>query len=451
METTYSSIGVELEFLLCIAESDSLMKTPRRFRDSGAPLILPAGVRRYENIISHIISRVQRTINNALLGLRKPGDRVVQSDAQALADPEALHLRPYLRWNIGTDPSFSLPQAIKDKEQYIDEYRWYPTEISSPALWATEASWEEIGAVVKAVKNEFWVITPPDAGTHYHYGYGKDYIPCGKLRRIAALLFAADPIMVQLHPKYRRNRESCLSNRLYSRGAHGRSAAALSREIGAGNIEVEPEDSARSTIPSSFLMSFPRPVRERGHGLMIPFKRGELTGYTFSEALFGSSGYLQDNADDVRPADIPSVVHELLQCPNAPTVAELMRFSSDAEDRPAYSFRAYTLGIYKHVIRSNGEINVNFQNKRTIEFRQMASTMISDEVVAHGKIIVKLCEFAAEAALSDFWKVVLDCTVAELTGNWFDVFDLFAELALVSEARILQHAVARSRAETTSE
>ncbi|KAI1358444.1 hypothetical protein F5Y08DRAFT_116240 [Xylaria arbuscula] len=450
MEITHSSIGVELEFLIGIAEHDSPMNTPARFQSGGSPLVLPTNVRRCENALPHVRKQLQHVIDQALSRLNQQGDRVIKSETEALGDPELLHLRPYTGWSIGTDPSFTIPQEIQDTEPYIDEYSWFPAEISSPALFATEASWNEIRAVVQAIKDEFWLITPPDAGMHFHYGHGKAYIPFAQLRRIAAFLFAVDPIIVQLHPEFRRANGSSLSNRLYSRLAHGRPATDISREIGARDIEQAGEDPHRQTIPTSFPMPFSRPVYERTPDLVIPIARGMLIGYTFIEEIFRSSGYPQDNKGEARPLDIPAAVHEILQSPNATTVAELMRFNADTGDRPAYSFRSYTLGLYKRMIRSNGEINAGFQNKRTIEFRQMASTMEPEEVVAHGNIVVQLCEFAAEAPLSDFWKVVLDCTVAEYTGDWFDVFDLLAELSLVPEAHVLKNAVVRFRGEAIS-
>ncbi len=443
MATTKSSIGVELEFLLCVAESDLSMNTPARFQNAGAPLVLPPGVSRHATIMNRVRKRLEHTIKHALSGLRELGDRVVRSDEEATADSQSVHLRPYLDWTVGTDPTFHLPPEIGNEEAYVSAYHWHPTEITSPALWATEASWEEIRAVVQAIKDEFWIITPPDSGMHYHYGHGKDYIPFGKLRRMAALLVAVDPLMVQLHPEHRRDNNYCLSNRLYSRIAHGRPAAVTSRDLGAEYIEEMPEVPHPRRRPTPFA----RPFRKRTSNLIVPFRRGELTGYELEEDIFRYSTYDEDNAGEARPLEIPLAVSEILQCVNAPTVAELMRYGPDPDDRPAYSFRAYTLDLYKKMIGRRGQINMDYQNKRTVEFRQMASTMEPEEVIAHGKIVVRLCEFAAEIDLQDLWGVALDCTVAEVNSNWFDVFDLLAQLGLVAEAKVLQHSVARFRGE----
>ncbi|KAI1112427.1 hypothetical protein F5Y14DRAFT_463568 [Nemania sp. NC0429] len=369
-------------------------------------------------------------------------------------------------WSVHTDVSVLLP-ADMSFEYHMMEYRWCAIEVTSPALWVSDESWEEIRAVVRALRDEYWLLTPDTAGLHFHYGNGKSYIPFGKLRRMAALLLAVDPIMAQLHPEDRRWNDYCLSNRLYSRIAHGRPAADAARDIGVEYVEEEPEfpsTTQRRPEPAS------RPFRRRTADLIVPFKRGTLKGYTFHPDTFGSleiltvladndsegSAHTDDSsraepttrAENKAPLAIPYAVREILQCLNAPTVAELMRHSPFDAYRLAYNFHAYKHDRYKKMIKENGEIVAEYQHKRTIEFRQMASTMEPDEVVAHGKVAVRLCEFAAEADLEELWRIVLDCTVAEVHGDWYDVFDLLAELGLNDEARVLQYSVAWFRGET---
>ncbi|KAI1181925.1 hypothetical protein F5B17DRAFT_422869 [Nemania serpens] len=445
------SIGVELEFLLCIAEANQPLNVPEMFEMSkGAPYVLPADVRRYKVVIEMVRETLGRTIANAVASHR--GDRVVQSKDEASSDMESLHLKHYSDWTVHVDHTVVLPDHLRAQPD-IRGYRWYPVEIASPVLWATDESWEEIHAVVRAIRDTYWLLTPPTAGLHYHYGNGKSYIPFGKLRRIAALLFAVDPIMTQLHPEHRRSNKYCLSNRLYSRIAHGRSAAAAARELGAEYVEEEPEVFGVRRRPDPAA----RPVRPRTSTLFLPFKRGTLTGYEFDASIFDAPAY----ADEVEeaegrpgnpaPSKIPYAVGEILRCLNAPTVAELMRYKPIPGDRPAYSFQDYTLDRYKRMIEEDCLINLEYQSKRTIEFRQMASTMEPEEVVAHGKVIVRLCEFAAESDLEELWRLVFDCATAEDHSDWFDVFDLLAELGLDSEASVLQHSVARFRSESTPE
>ncbi|KAI1122325.1 hypothetical protein F5Y10DRAFT_76708 [Nemania abortiva] len=469
-----SSVGVELEFLVCVATAGQALDVPERFENAnGGPIFLDPESNDLDARF-RVQSRIQETITNAVAQHR--GARVVeledyQRQQGSRADTDAIHLRPYRDWTVGEDPSVRLEGddiLTVQFERFMNRYDWRSVEIASPALWVADESWEEIQAVVQALRDEFWIFIPSNAGMHYHYGNGKEYIPFGNLRRIAALLVAVDPILVQLHPEHRRENPFCHSNRLYSRIAHGRPAAVTSRELGAEDVEEAPEFPTVQPLPAPAA----RPFRQRSSSFTVPFRRGQLTGYTFRPQIFLGSGFDEDNAaflDDVnendgpiteedeiarnqnvRPLEIPYAVREILRSVNAPTVAELMRYSALIGDRPAYSFLAYSLNRYRQLLRDGNRVSRE-QNKRTIEFRQMASTMEPDEVVAHGIIIVGLCEFAAEASLEDLWKVVLDCTVAEVDGDWFDVFDLLADLGLTSEARVLQYAVAQFRDEDIPE
>ncbi|KAI0202802.1 hypothetical protein F4808DRAFT_419920 [Astrocystis sublimbata] len=449
MATSRSSFGVELEFLVAVADCHQQLDAPAQFEDApGAPILLPPNVlKRGVASRGYIFKRGQETIRKAVAKNR--GARVVSSQEETLADPDKLHLRFFSDWEFGTDPSVSI-NFKEPQEQYVDLYFWFAVEITSPALWDQPESWAEIRAVVDAFKQEYWIMTPRSAGMHFHYGNGKDYIPFEKLRRMAALLVAADPLLVQLHPEHRKENEHCMSNRLYSRIAHGRPAVRAAREIGAEYTEGEPE------FPSCSSKARPEPVarevRRRTATLSVAFRRGQLTGYElneFFEQAFRTSGYIYDDMPDEnpRPAEIAFAVREILRCTNAPTVAELMRITPEMTDRPCYNFRSYLACHYKRMIKSGEEYETYFQHKRTVEFRQMASTMESDEVVAFGKVVVRLCEVAAELSIEELWGVVLDCALAETHGSWYDVFDLLGELGLESEARVLQMPVARFRGE----
>ncbi|GAP92428.2 hypothetical protein SAMD00023353_7900290 [Rosellinia necatrix] len=360
------------------------------------------------------------------------GHRVVDSALEAMSDGDAAHLIPYVDWTIETDMSVVLPGSM-ERQRYMNEYRWYSVEIISPALWPTDASWEEIHAVVRAIAEKYWIVTPPTAGLHYHYGNGKEYIPFHSLRRMAAFLVAVDPLMAQLHPPHRRTEELCLSNRLYARVAHGTTAEEVSEEIGvAEDVEAAPE------LPSLAYQPQPvaRPSCERSPGFTVPFARGQLAGYPrFDARWFRGSGFASDRGRAAAPVAVADAARQVLRCTSAPAVAELMKYS-EGFHRPAYNFQNYRKGVYRNpeLVRDP---------KRTVEFRQMAATMDADEVVAHGRVVVRLCEFAARAGLDALWRLVLDCGAAERRGDWFDVFDLLAALGLEAEADVLQRSVAQ--------
>jgi len=459
-----SSFGMELEFIVAYTTAEKpITNVPKCFEASkGGPMVLPAGNRSSLQTEDLVRSRLETTIAKALENHR--GDHLIKTDNEVVGDSNAYHLRPYRDWIVGQDNSVFFPPELQGQE-HIREYEYQPIEIQSPALWATDASFEEIRIVIQALADEYWILTPRSAGLHFHYGNGKEYIPFQNLRRIAAFLLAVDPIIVQLHPDTRRENDYCLSNRLYSRVAHGLPAAIAARQIGAQDVEEEAEfptafdrrnrnprlkpGSITRQSQSWFQYQQLRQRRqERDRKRKVMFKRGDLTGYTFNRCIFLANVLEGGDGEnkDVLPLDIPSAVREILRCLNAPTVAQLMHESE--EERPAYSFLSYLTESYRRPPRMMGFRPARKQPKRTVEFRQQASTIVPEEIVAHGRVVVRLCEFAANADLEELWKIVLDCTTAEASGEWYDVFDLLAELGLNREARVLQRAVARFRGET---
>ncbi|KAI1630787.1 hypothetical protein F4809DRAFT_659390 [Biscogniauxia mediterranea] len=348
----------------------------------------------------------------------------------------------YKEWRVEEEFSLSMPAEILQQE-HMRSYTWAAIEVQSPALWVEEDSFEEIHRVISAIREKYWVYTPRTAGLHVHYGVGKHYIPLPQLRRIAALTFAADPILTQLHPPHRReDNEFCRSNRLYTRLAHGRDGDPIayntSQRIEVGEVESPPEPPDHTINTAPRRKTRRRPRRQRAPGFKSAFRRGTLDGYTFSAEHYRATrnAALGDNMDEpARPLPMLSGVAQLLSCPNAPTLAELMSWSNGLSDRPAYNFRAYDKGVYR---AAEG------QDFRTVEFRQMAATLDPDVVVAHAGVVARLCEWAGAADLRAFWKTVLDCrTGAEIDPKMFDVFDLLLDLGLVDEAAVLQRDMAR--------
>lgn len=446
-----SSIGVELEFLLCTAEHDQPLIVPGRFKDApGKPLFLPPGMSKKNTIyVKGVVqARLRQTIAAAIADHR--GTRVASSPDE-VRDTDAAHLTNYTEWIIDSDASVTPDDDEGDDERDIREYEWFPTEIASPALWATDASWDEIRAVVRAIRDQYWILTPETAGMHYHYGNGKDWIPFFRLRRLAALLIAADPILTQLHPEHRRDSDFCVSNRLYSAVAHGETAAGVRRSLSPGpyrsRVEEEPERPVATTERTT--RNGKSSTRSRASGLRFPFKRGELTGYTFNQEMFGET-FDWRRTTSGGPVAILLEVQEMLQSTSAPVVAGLMRYEN--MERPAYNFNYYQVKLYRvqhntaAVPGARKAAHVPIE-KRTVEFRQMASTMDPDEVVAYGKVVVCLCEWAACVDLKELWRVVHDCAMGEEDGTWYDVFDLLVDLDLVEEAKVLLRAVARFRGE----
>ncbi|KAI1497983.1 putative amidoligase enzyme-domain-containing protein [Biscogniauxia marginata] len=433
MATHRPSFGVESEFMVCVQQRGTTNGVPQMFASStGGPMIVDSLDDTIE--VSQIVeTRLTETINNVTRDYT--GSRITD-DYDMDSDDEAQHLRNYNDWFVDDDDSIHLPPDISAQE-HVASYLWVPVEITSPALWATEDSFEEVRRVFRTIQSQFWICTPDSAGFHIHYGTGKDYIPFLSLRRIAAFVVAADPILTQLHPVHRRDNIFCMSNRLYSRLSHGSTARETSQRIQREEVEADAEFPDANITPPN---ANPRPRRRRELGFRSVFKRGTLQGYIFNEERYRytTNAQLGDTShpksDPVRPLDIPPAVQEILSCVNAPTIAELMRYEQGAFDRPAYSFLRYGRKWYQRSPR---------RNMRTLEFRQMGATVDPEVIVAHVKTIVRLCQWASTVDLDHLWKVALDCAAGEWEPAYYDVFDLLIELGLVDEARVLQRDVAR--------
>ncbi|KAI1801219.1 putative amidoligase enzyme-domain-containing protein [Daldinia bambusicola] len=432
-----SSFGVELEFLIAVRRPGPRMRTPRMFQLSkGWPIEPKPGSVSSATFVQNL---VQQVIDTAVQGYE--GDRVITKDDE-LDDVDGNHLKPYTAWSVGRDLSVRPISQEKDMNGFL----WQDLEIRSPALFATDESFAEVHYIVTVLYNNFWIYAPETAGLHIHYGRGKEWIPVHHLRRIAAFLFAADPILTQMHPSHRRERgyrDCCPSNRYYSVLAHGISTAQVSTNLSlyldeGHHEEVLAEDSSGSKPGETGSLDF-----------TTIFKRGTLEGYSFDRRYFteGNVGWAQGEYLPGRrvdkPIDIVTGARKLLSAPNALVVSALMQ--NRVHSRSAYNFMAYNPEGYGAVQLFGITRPPAIQRKRTIEFRQAAGTVDADEVVAHARIAVRLAEFACEIDMNSLWRVILELAESEVDPKWYDIFDLLSDLGLGNEARFIQRQMARHR------
>ncbi|OTB08954.1 hypothetical protein M426DRAFT_6985 [Hypoxylon sp. CI-4A] len=441
---TRSSFGVELELLVAVQDGDdtSPRPIPKRFRGHpGRPIMIND---KSVEVMTTIGDAFGEVIRAALEGNR--GDRVIPP-GEEITDPESLHLNGYRGWTVKRDPTVGDENADSD-------YRWHDVEVTSPALWATEKSFEEVRRIVQAISEHFWAYAPITAGLHVHYGRGSEWIPFDQLRKIGAFLYAADPVLVQMHPGWRRvapQSRFAPSNYYYSTLSHGAGNRVTSRHLGVENVEAEPAIIDNITEPNE---PEDRRTIHREPQFTTIFKRGSLKGYEFSQETFQFTRHpwLGNEVEEDEYLPTSSREHEIsgrvgineiLSCPNAETLSELLREAHFG--RCAYNFEAYRRNYYGPAWEINGIPDPDDQPKRTIEFRQAAGTIIPDEVVAQCKIAVRLADYASSTPLRDLWKIMLDLNQAKDHPGWYDVFDLFIELNLVDEARVMQRQMARTR------
>lgn len=114
-------------------------------------------------------------------------------------------------WNVSTDHTVRLPGGVPPRGTIYKGVNWEAVEIQSPALWADqEESWAEVRQVCELLTNHFWTIVPNSCGLHFHVGAGEDYLSTKNLRRMAALFFAANPILIQFHSNSIQNIERAI-------------------------------------------------------------------------------------------------------------------------------------------------------------------------------------------------------------------------------------------------
>lgn len=416
-EKPLSSFGVEIEFLAAVIMGDDQPPKPERLKASkGRPIYVE------NHNVEEMLDQIRQVMQDAAEG--HEGDRVL--DSLSAGDRNANHLLEYRNWAAKLDVSVDMPFAIED-EKHMDNYWWYGFEITSPPLWATEKSYQEVHRVIEAVSERFLIFAPSTAGLHVHYGRGKEWIPLKDLRRIAAFLYAADPVLARLHASDRRDNIHCLSNRLYSSMAHGIPPDDVRKYLG------QPQPGEPIELNAEPDLGLGAPAGERFNIGKSIFQRGILDGYHFNRNLFKQCMHrwalglprLLPGAERDRPLDVHLGAYTLLSCPDAPTI----RFLNQTLGYPrmAYNFEHY-----------KGIDSIDPDLKRTIEFRQPTGTVNADEVVAHAKVCVRLADYASTAPLNELWKLILDLQESEENSEWFDVFDLLAELGLEKEAEVIE-------------
>lgn len=348
-------------------------------------------------------------------------------------------------WVTSSDPSLALPDELDIHNDAYLGVRWTSIEVQSPALWDEPESWEEVRAVCQYIQQRFWTITPHCTGLHFHVGTGPDYMSLRKLRRAATLLFAADPILAQLHHTHRKNRRYCLSNRTFTAVAQGATADNVTRALG-GVVQERPSETdegqeliisqrQRSRSPESTNSSLEVQVTAET-GFIRTITRGQLAGYPYESGRPITSPC--DNTEVPAPVDMSACIKELTNATSRGVLEQLMRNARYQSERPAYNFTNFTEDRYGEQGR-----------KRTIEFRQSAGSLDADEVIAYGKAYVQICRFAMDSTHRRFWYVLKKCVDVDKLGlderqnpeTGFDVFDLLLLMDLGNTAAKLQDVI----------
>ncbi|KAI0136284.1 putative amidoligase [Xylariales sp. AK1849] len=262
----------------------------------------------------------------------------------------------YHRWEFKTDASVDIwdedELAMEDViSNGLEGVVPVGLELASPALGDERAAYEEIGTVVSLVRHNYRCTINDTCGLHVHVGMGPGYIPDEVIRRIAALLWALDPILSPLHPEDRQENAFAMQNRTACNLAYGMTGETANQ---IGNTELDLTIQLPVDLPES----------------------------------------------ESSRCDIEQGVREILKCNEATAVARLM--SDRGNKNMAYSFDSYT---------ADGRRD---RYKPTIEFRQGAGTLNTTWIQVWASICVRICEYAAQDMTEGDLEFIVDkCTRVE--------------------------------------
>lgn len=437
------SLGIELEFLVAYvseSERDNLAQhNSADFAETwGKAVVIPNDELDQEDDFSdsslelvafaqsYVFKLIQNTLDSLVLPLAK--------DTRVFTEPGA----EYTSWEVKADCSIGLPRGRPLHETYKG-VRWVAVEVVSPALWFAARQGlldEEVRLVCDTLQERYWTTFSESCAVHFHVGQGRHWMPLGDLRRTAALLLAADPLLAQLQPRHRLANEFCLGNRAFSRLAQGMTAEKAKESVVANNggINKVPPETHESELLGAILLGeddLTSAVSNYPENFNRVIRRGALKGYPRlgpgkSPIVPRCTSFLL-----APPKGIIDCINELLSASQRGVIATLM-VGERMSARLAYNFHNFREA-------QSGEE----QHKRTIEFRQCAGTLDADEIITFAQLFVGLCEFGSSAPFGLFWSAIYRCAVADMAvgGPNFDVFDLLIHLGLVREAELLQMVV----------
>lgn len=409
MDPGRSSFGVELEFIIAHVPSFEFDRATH-----GNAIVIPPDVEFYDEE-TYTQNQIRATLDSIL---PTANTRIFAGDGQTFLEKE------HKGWQVKDDLSLEFLRGgleIPGRHWGVD---WVGVEVTSPALWSTEDSLNDVRNAVDILKRTYRIVTSEACGFHIHIGQGSNFIPLTDLRRAAALFFAADPLLAQLHPAHRLNNDMCMGTRLFSQVAQGLTVTDADSKL--EHPQLDNLEDADRNLQSVTDIVVPDASTPPVFNRMIP--HGTLQGYPTRPGQAPRPPQTVLFSYNV-PKGIFECVREILGAPTYDVLALLFQGNQVPDLRLAYNFSNYE----QHK-------RVDPDMTRTIEFRQPAGTMDSNEIVAFVRAHVGLFEFAVNAPFVQLWSILARCAHADFQPGEipFDVLDLLASADLVDEAYALQ-------------
>ncbi|KAK8010464.1 hypothetical protein PG990_009429 [Apiospora arundinis] len=486
------SFGIELEFMIPVILEEERDGTDIDEILLPAMNVIPlrpgedpngAGRNMYDSTAerradSFIREWVENMFRTTLMGL---GVAVMDFKGYVLnANPDAKNVsadRTYWGWDIGDDPSVRLPIHLAAAYEG-GRTRWVSLELRSPAYFATPGNLKEIRRVLGGLSRSSTLrfITPDTTGFHIHVGRGRSAFNLAELKRLAGLCYAAGPLLSQLHSPSRHANQFCPIHRFAPAECHTEKAPSEPPRL-------SPETDESSQRPAD------TPLFRR------MLKRGDLPRDTFQVETFQEYRqalvYALDRTDlgrstshlpptDTEPRGMVAAINEMWRAPTSLDLAEM--FQGRMDRNYAYNFMRYAGDEILSIRESEAETDrdtgvdkdgesdefdgfdeydeldtnlnigddINDSNQDdlddpsgngdalTVEFRQAASTLDADSVVAWVRVVVNLACAALHSRLDEYSRLVHACAKAEREPAWYDAFDLLVDLDMPRTAQMIQ-------------
>ncbi|KAF3065143.1 hypothetical protein GL218_02512 [Daldinia childiae] len=357
---------------------------------------------------AEIIRRVSYAIKNCLSELPQSYRGEVVS---VEGDPV---LSQYQEWKIKSGKA-----TVKKDSRPRPEYEglWdVDLEVQSPLMYAAEASFKEVEAVTNMLRATFRAAVPPFCGMRVLVGAGSSSVPLPTFVKMAAVCWASNPILQQIHPI------SCHYNR---RRKDPRETAQLDQGEKAEQTEAKPVD--KLDIPIQEYINKARPKR-----LLTEFKRtlprNMLNIVLSLERTIPFNTYeVHRSGQPLEPITHPDILQGAIQL-----------FSSRSHGAVANLINTNSLGAYNFNCYSDE--NVEEKNtKATVEFCMAAGSLDGRWVSTHARICTGIVQFAATAPEENVWRMIYECHGAEIDKAKYDVIDLLLDLGLAKEAETVQY------------
>ncbi|KAI0202942.1 putative amidoligase enzyme-domain-containing protein [Astrocystis sublimbata] len=327
--------------------------------------------------------------------------------ARALTDAKA---KPSKLWSVVPEIGIKIPCELAHEYKF----RHVGVEVKSPPLVASEASFQQIARVVKAINSSFRRAVPPVCGFHVHVGRDLKHLRLDHLRRIASLTWMAEALIGELHPGCRHGNQYCLSSR-------GHSDLAYKLWKGDKKLQSHFDDDIVKT-----LKLFNRyGQRARGKPTEYRYRRTinvmNLDTPTLSRSV--SSAYSQKLSKPrcFEPFTGLEIANGARLILGADNITDLLDMTANQGCRSAYNFtNARPAGI--------GGLG---PRQPTIEFRQAAGSLDEAWIVIWVKICLALCGPAViSSSEKDFLQLLNDCKRSKENPRGYDIFDLLYDIGI---------------------